>query len=153
MIASQPLGPNDVVPADNLDGLLDSLIISLWSCRNNQGYYVDVERKHIEVLCSSVVNVFNNEPTKLDLQCPINVVGNVHGQFMDLLRISHRIGFPPHKQYHCLGDHVGRGPQSVEVATLLFAYKLKKYPYNIYLLRSYHEWGGFAKIMALKEGS
>ena len=153
VMANQPQGPNDVIPADNLDDLLDPLIAMLLNGWNNAGNYVDVEREHIEVVCSSVANVFNNEPMVLDLQCPINVVGDVHGQFIDLLRIFHRIGFPPEKRHLCLGDYVDRGPQSVEVATLLFAYKLKKYPYNIYLLRSYHEWGGFAKIMALKEGS
>ncbi|VDK27209.1 unnamed protein product [Taenia asiatica] len=138
VMANQPQGPNDVIPADNLDDLLDPLIAMLLNGWNNAGNYVDVEREHIEVVCSSVANVFNNEPMVLDLQCPINVVGDVHGQFIDLLRIFHRIGFPPEKRYLCLGDYVDRGPQSVEVATLLFAYKLK-YPHNIYLLRGNHE--------------
>ncbi|KAL5969360.1 Serine/threonine-protein phosphatase PP1-2 [Taenia solium] len=138
VMANQSQGPNDVIPADNLDGLLDPLLAMLLNGWNNAGNYVDVEREHIEVVCSRVANVFNNEPMVLDLQCPINVVGDVHGQFIDLLRIFHRIGFPPEKQYLCLGDYVDRGPQSVEVATLLFAYKLK-YPHNIYLLRGNHE--------------
>ncbi|VDK41119.1 unnamed protein product [Taenia asiatica] len=127
-----------MIHEDNLDDLLDTLIIRLRGGRNNPGYYVDVEREHIEVVCSSVANVFYNEPMVLELQCPINVVGDVHGQFLDLLRIFQRTGFPPEEQYLCLGDYVDRGPQSVEVAILLFAYKLK-YPHNIYLLRGNHE--------------
>ncbi|KAL5108860.1 Serine/threonine-protein phosphatase PP1-2 [Taenia crassiceps] len=91
----------------------------------------------------------------LDLQCPINVVGDVHGQFIDLLRIFHRTGFPSEERYLCLGDYVDRGPQSVETVTLLFAYKLK-YPHNIYLLRGNHEcermckWKGFESEIMLR---
>ncbi|KAL5108744.1 Serine/threonine-protein phosphatase PP1-2 [Taenia crassiceps] len=137
-MAKQPHNSPDAIPADELDNLLDSLIARLRGGIDNPGSYVDVDREHIEVVCSSVVDRFRDEPMILDLQCPINVVGDVHGQFIDLLRIFHRTGFPSEERYLCLGDYVDRGPQSVETVTLLFAYKLK-YPHNIYLLRGNHE--------------
>ena len=40
----------------------------------------------------------------------MNVVGDIHGQFTDLLRIFDHVGYPDeHKQYLFIGDYVDRG--------------------------------------------
>ncbi|KAH9284971.1 Serine/threonine-protein phosphatase PP1-2 [Echinococcus granulosus] len=137
-MANESQGPSSATPMEELNTLLDSLIDQLVKGLEDPGNYVHVEREHIEVVCSSVVNKFLAEPMILDLHCPITIIGDVHGQFFDLLRIFNRMGLPSEQQYLCLGDYVDRGPQSVELTTLLFAYKLK-YPQNIYLLRGNHE--------------
>ncbi|KAL5108554.1 Serine/threonine-protein phosphatase PP1 [Taenia crassiceps] len=94
VMARQPSGLNDVTTTEELHHLLDSLIHKLLRGINDPGKYVDVAREHIEVVCSNVVNKLMDEPMMLELECPIAIVGDVHGQFIDLLRIFDRIGLP-----------------------------------------------------------
>ena len=82
--------------------------------------------------------IFLAQPCLLELEAPLKVCGDVHGQYSDLLRLFEYGGFPPEANYLFLGDYVDRGKQGLEVICLLLAYKVK-YPENFFLLRGNHE--------------
>eukprot|EP01103_Thecamoeba_quadrilineata_P015930 TRINITY_DN5179_c0_g2_i1.p1 TRINITY_DN5179_c0_g2~~TRINITY_DN5179_c0_g2_i1.p1 ORF type:complete len:636 (-),score=115.62 TRINITY_DN5179_c0_g2_i1:130-1980(-) len=82
--------------------------------------------------------VFAKEPNLLELQAPMTVIGDIHGQFFDLNNIMRLSGEVGPTNYLFLGDYVDRGCFSTEVCFYLFALKLKN-PRNIYLLRGNHE--------------
>eukprot|EP00437_Effrenium_voratum_P027002 CAMPEP_0181412922 /NCGR_PEP_ID=MMETSP1110-20121109/8685_1 /TAXON_ID=174948 /ORGANISM="Symbiodinium sp., Strain CCMP421" /LENGTH=564 /DNA_ID=CAMNT_0023535677 /DNA_START=236 /DNA_END=1926 /DNA_ORIENTATION=- len=83
------------------------------------------------------------QPTLVKLQVPVgatlHVVGDLHGQFWDLLHILQICGDPsPQNQYLFNGDFVDRGQYSVEVALLLLSLKVA-HPMAVHLNRGNHE--------------
>ena len=81
----------------------------------------------------------------LELDAPIQVCGDTHGQFSDLLNIFRIYDQPDKQNYLFLGDYVDRGKQSLECICLLMAYKIK-YPENFFFLRGNHESSELNKL-------
>lgn len=87
--------------------------------------------------------LFLEEPNLLDLKIPSNgrvaVVGDIHGQLIDLSTILRRVGYPSDKNILVFnGDFVDRGPHGPEVLWVLFALKLA-WPLFVILHRGNHE--------------
>ena len=77
------------------------------------------------------------QPMLLELDAPVQICGDTHGQYYDLLNIFKLFGQPDQKNYLFLGDYVDRGKQSLECILLLLSYKIK-HPLTFFLLRGNH---------------
>ncbi|XP_065226700.1 serine/threonine-protein phosphatase alpha-3 isoform-like [Planococcus citri] len=89
-------------------------------------------------LCEKVREIVSNEPTLAELPAPVMIVGDIHGQFRDLLLVLDCIKTPPTMNFLFLGDYVDRGEYSLECISLILAYKIK-YPKQVIMLRGNHE--------------
>jgi diadenosine tetraphosphatase ApaH/serine/threonine PP2A family protein phosphatase len=75
----------------------------------------------------------------LDLPLPAWVIGDIHGNFHDLLRILSMIGSETSDPIVFLGDYVDRGTYSIEVVITLLMLKCL-YPHQYFLIRGNHEF-------------
>lgn len=125
---------------------VDRIILQLLEARNcRPGKLVQLTEAEIVGLCLRSRDTFMDQPILLELECPLKVCGDVHGQYADMLRLFECGGFPPEANYLFLGDYVDRGKQSLETICLLLAYKVK-YPENFFLLRGNHECASINRI-------
>ena len=109
------------------------------------GKNVQLTENEIRGLCLKSRELFLSQPILLELEAPLKICGDIHGQYYDLLRLFEYGGFPPESNYLFLGDYVDRGKQSLETICLLLAYKIK-YPENFFLLRGNHECASINRI-------
>jgi protein phosphatase len=99
-------------------------------------------------LCRDVRDLFAREPTVLSVNSPVTIVGDLHGQILDLYRVVQVHGSPHLTRYLFLGDFVDRGDFSFEVVTYAFLIKIL-FPENVFIIRGNHEFesvcdtGGF----------
>jgi len=125
---------------------IDVIIEKLLGVRGARpGMQVHLEEREITFLCNKSREVFMSQPILLDLEAPIKICGDIHGQYYDLLRLFEYGGFPPSSNYLFLGDYVDRGKQSLETICLLLAYKIR-YPRNFFILRGNHECASINRI-------
>jgi serine/threonine-protein phosphatase PPG1 len=111
----------------------------------------------IEAICAKTKELLMQESNVVHVQAPVTVVGDIHGQFFDLIEIFKIGGWCPDTNYlfpgkmssnavtsqvlTWIGDYVDRGMFSVETISLLVCLKLR-YPHRVHLIRGNHESRG-----------
>ncbi|CAI5729915.1 unnamed protein product [Hyaloperonospora brassicae] len=79
------------------------------------------------------------EQNVVSIRAPYTLVGDLHGQFQDMLELFRVHGFPAvDNPFLFLGDYVDRGVSSCEIILLLLAFKVE-FPESVHLLRGNHE--------------
>uniref|UniRef100_V9L448 Serine/threonine-protein phosphatase n=1 Tax=Callorhinchus milii TaxID=7868 RepID=V9L448_CALMI len=125
---------------------IDSVISRLLEVQGSRpGKNVQLSENEIRGLCLKSREIFLSQPILLELEAPLKICGDIHGQYYDLLRLFEYGGFPPDSNYLFLGDYVDRGKQSLETICLLLAYKIQ-FPENFFLLRGNHECASINRI-------
>jgi serine/threonine-protein phosphatase PP1 catalytic subunit len=118
---------------------LKHILRQLLSCKDKPSETsTKISKMQVVWLCQKVRPIFLRQPMLLELEPPITVCGDIHGQYKDLLHLFEKCKYPPRTSYLFLGDYVDRGPQSIETVCLLFALKIS-FPNNFFMLRGNHE--------------
>lgn len=132
----------NIKPLD-IDATIQKLLDAGYAAKRTKN--VCLKNSEIIQICNLSRDIFLSQPSLLELSPPVKIVGDVHGQFSDLLRLFTKCGFPPSSNYLFLGDYVDRGKQSLETILLLLCYKIK-YPENFFLLRGNHECANVTRV-------
>ena len=127
----------------DLDDMITRLLDAGYAGKVTKG--VCLKNAEITAICAAAREVFLSQPALIELNAPVKIVGDVHGQYTDLIRMFEMCGFPPNSNYLFLGDYVDRGKQSLETILLLMCYKLK-FPENFFLLRGNHECANVTRV-------
>ncbi|KAG0213582.1 hypothetical protein BGX28_003999 [Mortierella sp. GBA30] len=127
----------------DLDDMISRLLDAGYSGKISKS--ICLKNSEILHICQAARDVFLSQPTLIELNAPVKIVGDIHGQYTDLLRLFEMCGFPPSANFLFLGDYVDRGRMSLETILLLFCYKIK-YPENFFLLRGNHECANVTKV-------
>jgi serine/threonine-protein phosphatase PP1 catalytic subunit len=130
---------------------MDRIIAAMMAIKDEPpGTAGRVSSADVVLLLRATREILLSQPSVVEISAPLVVVGDIHGQFHDLLRIFDHCGTPPSTDYLFLGDYVDRGKNSIEVVCLLFAYKVK-YPDRLFLLRGNHEVRALNSLYGFRE--
>ena len=112
-------------------GDVDEAIATLKKCEL-------ISEQVVRALCEKAKEILMEEANVHQVALPATVVGDIHGQFYDLLELFDVGGQIPTVNYVFMGDYVDRGYYSVETFLLLLALKVR-YPKRVTLIRGNHE--------------
>ncbi|TGZ81788.1 Serine/threonine protein phosphatase [Ascodesmis nigricans] len=147
LVASTPTGTDSMQMAAlktiDIDDMITRLLDAGYAGKVTKG--VCLKNAEIQAICAAARDVFLSQPALIELSAPVKIVGDVHGQYTDLIRMFEMCGFPPNSNYLFLGDYVDRGKQSLETILLLMCYKIK-FPENFFLLRGNHECANVTRV-------
>lgn len=74
---------------------VDNIVDRLLEVRGSRpGKQVTLTENEIRFLCTKAREIFIQQPILLELEAPIKICGDIHGQYYDLLRLFEYGGFP-----------------------------------------------------------
>lgn len=117
-----------------LESLTDepsSAISELRACRT-------IPESQVRELCYKARELLIEEGNVVQVDAPVTICGDIHGQFHDLMELFRVGGDVPDTNYLFMGDFVDRGFYSLESFLLLLCLKVR-YPDRITLIRGNHE--------------
>lgn len=136
---------DDNKPLDLNEFLRKHLYAKNWVNYREQSY----TKTELVQLAELAGESFRSESTLASISPPCTIVGDIHGQYPDLVRLLNMrcpkaeskkkvmTGFSANR-FVFLGDYVDRGSHSIECISLVFALKIV-YPQSYVLLRGNHE--------------
>ena len=89
-------------------------------------------------LLNQAKKLFKQDSNLVRAEGNVVIIGDIHGQFFDLVKMLDLVGKIGDLNFVFLGDYVDRGMFAFEVVATLYALKLC-YPNKITLLRGNHE--------------
>jgi len=97
-----------------------------------------LKERDVLQLCDRARAVLGEESNVHSVRAPVTVVGDIHGQFHDMLELFRMGGAAPDTNLLFLGDYVDRGYYSVETVTMVVALKVR-WPERVTIIRGNHE--------------
>ncbi|KAJ7204331.1 Metallo-dependent phosphatase-like protein [Mycena pura] len=97
-----------------------------------------ITEEHALYILEHATKMLSAEPNMVQVQGPVTICGDIHGQYYDLMKLFDVGGPLTDNSYLFLGDYVDRGCFGIEC--LLYLYTLKLwFPHKFTLLRGNHE--------------
>jgi len=106
-------------------------IIELRACRI-------IPEPQVREICHKARELLIEEANVVQVDAPVTICGDIHGQFHDLMELFRVGGDVPDTNYLFMGDFVDRGFYSLESFLLLLCLKVR-YPDRMTLIRGNHE--------------
>ena len=121
-----------------VSSILDRLLIVVHRAISELRACKIIPEPQVREICHKARELLIEEANVVQVDAPVTICGDIHGQFHDLMELFRVGGDVPETNYLFMGDFVDRGFYSLESFLLLLCLKVR-YPDRITLIRGNHE--------------